>query len=73
VVDRINPIIPGNPDIFPVERVGLPKIDPQEREQRRREREQEREEELREQERQRARRAPRPPRPEGGGSIDVTA
>lgn len=69
MVDRINPIIPGNPDIFPVERVGLPKIDPQEREQRRRERE----EELREQERERTRRAPRPPRPEGGGSIDVTA
>ena len=75
MVDRINPIIPRNPDIFPVQRVGLPPVDPQERERRRREREQEQEEELRERERQPAppRTPSRPPRSEGGGSIDVTA
>lgn len=76
MVDRINPIIPRNPDIFPVQPVGQPKIDPQERERRRREREEERAEEER-RERERPRRAPeqrpRPPRPDGGGSIDVTA
>lgn len=68
MVDRINPIIPRNPDVFPVPPVALPKIDPQERDQRRRERE----EELREQLEERGRRQRRP-RPEGGGTLDVTA
>lgn len=39
MTDRINPIIPGNPGIFSVPAVGLPRISDEEREQRRRERE----------------------------------
>lgn len=77
MVDRINPIIPRNPDIFPVQPVALPRIDPQEREQRRREREEDEAEAQHEQERK----APRPrsaapqsrPRREGGPTIDVLA
>ena len=72
MVDRVNPIVPGNPDLFPVPPVGHPRVDPEERERRRREREREREEALREQERARPRRGGRPPGEEGGGQLDVT-
>jgi len=76
MVDRINPIIPRNPDVFPVPPVGLPRIDPQERERRRREREEAHEEELREQQQARARQRREErqrPGPDSGGSLDVTA
>jgi hypothetical protein len=41
MTEPIIPIVPRNPNIFPVAPVDLPRIDPEEREQRRREREEE--------------------------------
>lgn len=66
MVDRINPIIPRNPDVFPVPAVGLPRIDEREREERRRAREEEERE--REAERRRAGARTRPD--DGSGEDD---
>ncbi|MDO8211387.1 hypothetical protein [Conexibacter sp. CPCC 206217] len=41
MTEPVNPIIPRNPNIFPVPPVLLPRVSPEEREQRRREREEE--------------------------------
>jgi hypothetical protein len=41
MTEPIIPIVPRNPNIFPVPHVELPRIDPEERDQRRREREEE--------------------------------
>lgn len=56
MVDRINPILPRNPDIFPVAPTGLKRIEDQdqEREREERRREREREEQAREREARRA-------------------
>jgi hypothetical protein len=85
MTEPIIPITPTNPNIFPVPPVGLPRIDPQEREQRRREREGDESEPRPREERRAPQQPPRQPDPQprapqlpagdddGHEHVDVTA
>lgn len=83
MTEPINPIVPRNPNIFPVPHVELPRIGEQDGEQRRREREEEEggvrapedRREPQEQPEPRPRRRQQPPRQgdDGRMHVDVTA
>ncbi|HEY4280321.1 MAG TPA: hypothetical protein VGM91_19010 [Conexibacter sp.] len=78
MTEPIIPIIPHNPDIFPVPAVRMPRIDPREHDERRREQEDDERgrEQAHQRERARAQRARRtvpPPPDDGRPHIDTTA